>query len=128
MPAHDGGLRPAAHWSAEEQEKRALLEQGVAVAVNMRRHGNLIAWAKERGLFVRVDRATPWGNPFVLGRDGDRATVIARYRDHHLPRQPGLLARLGELRGKALGCWCAPQACHADVLIGMATEYAGNPP
>jgi hypothetical protein len=65
----------------------------------LRRHGILIAWAKERGLFVRVDCATPWGNPFVIGNDGDRATIIARYRDHHLPRNPGLLARLGELRG-----------------------------
>ncbi len=50
-----------------------LLEQGAAVAVNLRRHGNLITWARERGLFVRVDRATPWGNRFELGKDGDRA-------------------------------------------------------
>ena len=33
-------------WTVEEQEKRALLEPGIAVAVNMRRHGDLIAWAK----------------------------------------------------------------------------------
>jgi hypothetical protein len=38
-----------------------VLEQGVAVAVNLLRHHNLIAWAKERGLLVRIDRATPWG-------------------------------------------------------------------
>jgi hypothetical protein len=63
-----------------------------------------------------VDRATPLGNPFVIGRDGDRATVIASYRDY-LRRSPALLARLDDLRGKALGCWCAPDACHADVLI-----------
>jgi hypothetical protein len=44
------------------------------------------------------------GQPFVLGRDGDRATVIARYRDLYLPFKPSLLRRLGELRGKALGC------------------------
>ena len=29
---------------------------------------------------VRIDRATQWGNPFVIGRDGDRAEVIAKYR------------------------------------------------
>jgi len=52
----------------------------------------------------------------VIGRVGDRAAVIAAYRDRHLPSRPDLLARLGELRGKALGCWCAPLACHADVL------------
>jgi len=106
-----------ARWTVDELTRRALLEQGVAVAVNLHRHGNLIAWARERGLFVRVDRTTPWGNPFVIGRDGDRAAVIAKYRDHHLPSRLDLLARLGELRGRALGCWCAPLACHADVLV-----------
>jgi hypothetical protein len=45
-------------WTTDELARRALLEQGVAVPVNLRHHGNLIAWAKERGLFVRVDRAT----------------------------------------------------------------------
>ena len=29
---------------------------------------------------VRIDRATRWGNPFVIGRDGSRAEVIAKYR------------------------------------------------
>ncbi len=42
-----------------EEAQRALLEQGVAVAIHLRRHHNLIAWAKERGPFVRVDRAMP---------------------------------------------------------------------
>ncbi|HKX02122.1 MAG TPA: DUF4326 domain-containing protein [Methylomirabilota bacterium] len=63
-----------------------------------------------------MDRATRSGNPLVLGRDADRSIVIARYRDVHLPSRPDLLARLGELRGKALGCWCAPAPCHAEVL------------
>jgi Domain of unknown function (DUF4326) len=70
-------VTPLERWSADECEKPALLERGVAGAENMRHHRDLIAWAKERRLFVRVDRATPWGNPFVLGRDGDRAIVIA---------------------------------------------------
>jgi Domain of unknown function (DUF4326) len=69
-----------------------------------------------------VDGATPWGNPFVLGRDGDRASVIAKYCDDSLPGNPNLLARLGNLRGKALGCWCAPEPCHADVLAAAAAE------
>lgn len=123
-------MRSVGRWSAVERRKRALLEQGIAVAVNMRRHGDLIAWAKQRGLFVRVDRATPLGNPFVIGRDGDRATVIARYRDH-LRRRPALLARLEDLRGKALGCWCAPEACHADALIEELERrgpHAGSSP
>ena len=45
----------------------------------------------------------PWGNPFVIGRDGDRATVIAQY-ERWLHTQPQLLTRLPELKGKRLGC------------------------
>ena len=29
---------------------------------------------------VLIDRRTRWGNPFVIGRDGTREQVIARYR------------------------------------------------
>ena len=54
-------MTPNARWTAEELEKRTPLDPGIAVAVNMRRHASLIAWATERGLFVCVDRATPWG-------------------------------------------------------------------
>lgn len=71
---------------------------------------------------VLIDRTTPWGNPFVIGRDGDRGQVIARY-EQHLLASPGLLAALPQLRGKVLGCWCAPQPCHGDVLA----RYADGP-
>lgn len=68
---------------------------------------------------VYIGRPSPWGNPFVIGRDGDRAQVIARYR-RWISRQPALLARIPTLREKALGCWCAPQPCHGDVLAELA--------
>ena len=29
---------------------------------------------------VYIGRPSRWGNPFVIGRDGDRATVIAKCR------------------------------------------------
>ena len=68
----------------------------------------------------RVAGGGPWGNPFKLDRDGDRATVIARYRAWLLG-QPALVARArAELRGKVLGCWCAPLPCHGDVLAEIA--------
>jgi hypothetical protein len=60
-----------------------------------------------------------WANPFKVGRDGTRAEVIAKYRAMLLGR-PDLLARLPELRGKVLGCWCKPEACHGDVLAELA--------
>jgi len=29
---------------------------------------------------VYIGRPSKWGNPFVIGRDGSRADVIAKYR------------------------------------------------
>jgi hypothetical protein len=70
--------------------------------------------------------ASKWANPFKIGRDGDRATVLAKYRDYLLG-QPDLLADLHELRRKRLGCWCKPVdgfggrvLCHAQILAGLA--------
>lgn len=63
--------------------------------------------------------ASKWGNPYKLGKDGDRETMIARYRAY-IAEQPELLASLNELRGKTLVCWCKPLACHGDVLAELA--------
>ncbi len=69
--------------------------------------------------------ASPFANPFKIGRDGDRAAVVARYRAWLLAR-PDLLARLPELRGKVLACWCKQLTrdvpCHGDVLAELAEQ------
>jgi hypothetical protein len=62
----------------------------------------------------------PWGNPFTIaeyGRDG----CIDKYEEW-IMTQPQLLARLPELKGKVLGCWCAPRRCHGEVLIKLLEE------
>ncbi len=63
--------------------------------------------------------ASALANPFRVGRDGDRDETIAKYRGYLLGR-PDLLALLPELRGRRLGCWCAPLSCHADVIAEVA--------
>jgi Domain of unknown function (DUF4326) len=63
--------------------------------------------------------ASKWANPFKIVRDGTRDEVIEKYRDWLLG-QPDLMAALPELRGKDLACWCAPKACHGDVLLRLA--------
>lgn len=60
-----------------------------------------------------------FANPFHIGAHGTREQVVVAYR-RWLLEQPELLARVAELRGQRLGCWCAPQACHADVLAELA--------
>ncbi len=62
-----------------------------------------------------------WGNPFKVGIHGTRTEVIARY-ETYLLNYPTLMARLPELRGKVLACWCSPLSCHADVLLRLANQ------
>jgi DNA-binding CsgD family transcriptional regulator len=111
-----------ASWSDRERELLKRLRSGETVIVSMRdtAHPNLVRWAEDADLFVRIDRRSDWGNPFEMPGDGDRETVIRNYAEHYLPYKPSLLSRLDELRGKALGCWCAPEACHGDILIAFA--------
>lgn len=75
---------------------------------------------------VYIGRGSLWGNSFKIGVDGARSQVIASYRDwltgddylwREQDRRFEILANLHTLKGKVLGCWCKPLACHGDVLI-----------
>lgn len=71
---------------------------------------------------VYIGRPSKWGNPFAIGRGAStRAEAIAFYREW-IKAQPGLLADIHELKGKRLGCYCKPKACHGDVLAALANE------
>jgi hypothetical protein len=69
-----------------------------------------------------VGRPSALGNPFVIGRDGTREEVVAKYRDWLPARLDGDAAVREEFEAlkvaTALVCWCAPLACHADVIAG----------
>jgi hypothetical protein len=80
-----------------------------------------VVHCKKAPFDVYVGRPSKWGNPFIIGKDGNREEVIKKYRDW-LMKQPSLLNQLGELKGKVLACWCAPQTCHADVLVELANK------
>ena len=78
---------------------------------------------------VYVGRPTKWGNPFThMG--GTLAKFVVANRDEAvdqyeqwLLQQPELVAQAKkELVGKDLICWCAPQRCHADVLMKVANS------
>jgi hypothetical protein len=73
---------------------------------------------------VYIGRPSLYGNPFVIGKHGDRDQVIWRYKKEVIgemtPAQLDLLK--ANLRGKDLVCWCKPAACHGDVLLEIANE------
>lgn len=61
-----------------------------------------------------------FGNPFSAMRDGGRDRAIALYKEYFLNRlkiDPRFAARVEKLRGKRLGCFCKPKACHGDVIV-----------
>ena len=110
---------PPASWSDDELRLKEMLEAGRTTVVSMAKdgHPNLVAWAKDAALFTRIDRASEWGNPFEVGKDGNREAVVENYDLYYLPHKPSLLKKLPSLKGKALGCWCAPKSCHGNVLV-----------
>ena len=75
---------------------------------------------------VYIGRGSVWGNPYVIGKDGDRPQVISKYKELLWSRmQSGqvTVSDLLALDGKRLGCFCKPKACHGDV-IQAAVAYA----
>lgn len=106
--------------SDRDKQLIAMLKNGETVVVNQKTDLATIAYAESKGIYVRADRFSDWGNPFELGKDGDRDEVCNNYANHYLPFKPSLLKKVNELRGKALGCWCAPERCHCDTLKNIA--------
>ena len=83
-----------------------------------------------------VGRPSVLGHPYVVGRHGTKAHVVALYRlwlrqqwhrggavRQELERLAAKYRRDGQL---TLLCWCAPRPCHADVIreavLGMCAK------
>lgn len=69
---------------------------------------------------------SPWANPIKLHSDSVtvRAQLLDQYHTWLTTTDEGkkLLPHLPKLRGKTLVCWCAPKACHGDVLLELLGE------
>jgi hypothetical protein len=75
---------------------------------------------------VYIGRPSRWGNPFshktgtlAKFKVATREAAVSKFREW-IVQQPDLMAALPELKGKVLGCWCWPLACHGDVLVELA--------
>ena len=60
---------------------------------------------------VYIGRPSKWGNPFKLGRDGNREEVIKKFRNWLLTKPDLIEQAKKELKGKDLVCSCKPKAC-----------------
>ena len=119
--------KPEYEWTEDELKRKAIVESGGTVVASMHQDTDraLLMWARKTDRFVRIDRNTEWGNPFEMGKDGDRDTVCDSY-EIFFPRKFSLHNRLDELKGKVLGCWCYPARCHGMYLAAKVEEVDGS--
>jgi Domain of unknown function (DUF4326) len=97
-------------------------------------------WTDRAANTADVSRAGLFGNPYIVGPDGDPATVVTKYRTwatdpdaqpmKHTTGSgktrsinPPAAVGLHRIRGKDLACYCPlDQPCHADVLLELANR------
>jgi hypothetical protein len=66
-----------------------------------------------------------FGNPFPLIQGQPRGSTLVAYKayfDERINSDPEFKRRVLELKGKRLGCFCKPAACHGDVIA----DYLNN--
>lgn len=101
---------------------------------------NLQAYSRELNgrAAINVSRPSMWGNPFIVGQDGDRDYCVFLFRmllagriaisaKAPIAAQREFIEHAGKqwpmLRGKNLACWCTKYAkCHADILLELANR------
>ena len=104
----------------------------VKVAHIRPQHQNLKEWCEDpnnvyigrRGI-VFIDKVryptkdSIYANPYKVSKNLTREDVIRMYRDYIVKKISSGEIDIEALRGKNLGCWCKPEACHGDVLIEL---------
>ena len=83
---------------------------------------------KKEQFDVYIGRPSKWGNPYSH-QEGTlaefkvetREEAVQKFKEYLLNNKE-LMESLPELKGKILGCWCAPKSCHGDILLEMANK------
>lgn len=110
-------------WLTDEIQRKKSVMQGETVVANFQRDKHLIEWASKNGKLVAVDRSSKWGNPFVMGPDGNRDDVCDKFERHYAPHKLSFAKDIDLLKGKVLACHCYPERCHGNHLADMANNH-----
>jgi hypothetical protein len=89
---------------------------------------------KTAGGIQYIGRGSIWQNHWVVKGTKSKYPVIELETleevlvayENHIRRSPALIAQLHTLKGKRLGCWCAPKPCHGNVLARLVAEFCGE--
>lgn len=82
-----------------------------------------------RGKCPRTGEEGLFGNPFVIGKDGDREDCIRKYEEYiraEIARDNLVKLAVKCLFTLTLGCWCSPKPCHGDILLKIAEELVNE--
>ncbi len=103
----------------EDLELINRMKEGETVVLNMNTNFHAMKWAKDNNRFQQIDRWSDWGNPFLIGGDGNRDTVCESFKVYFNLKLE-LNQKVKQLKGKALGCHCYPLRCHGEHLKQLA--------
>ena len=95
--------------------------------VNLYTVGNVLNWVDDPNhLYIGRKKgelsASKWQNSYNITTSQNRTKAIQKF-ETKLHQSQHLVKSVNELKGKILGCWCAPLQCHGEVLHRLA----GNP-
>lgn len=79
---------------------------------------------------IYIGRPSILGNPYShrtskhpVRHLATREDAIAAFREYAVKRMvedQEFAAAIRSCRGKVLGCWCAPQPCHGEIILELA--------
>ena len=87
---------------------------------------------KDGEVLIKVDRSTPVGNPFYMRNERMRDEVCDKYEAYFYKKvkEAGAfrdyvahIYRTALKNDVALGCWCAPKRCHANVIAAFINKF-----
>ena len=95
--------------------------------INLHSIDDIDSWLKEpNNLYIGRStnklKGSKWRNRYKLSIFKSRIKVVTLF-ERYVRHNKNLIQDLGELKGKTLGCWCAPLLCHGQILLQLAEIY-----
>lgn len=74
-------------------------------------------------------KASPFANPFKVGKDGTIDEVLSKYRSYIMDKIKRGEVSLKDIERKTMGCWCkikGDEPCHGDILLSLLSPMANK--
>ena len=103
--------------------KKELQKHGYRDLLHWQENTDHIYIGRNMSFYVPGAVKSKWSNSYSVKKYG-RDECLQKYEEYL--RNSDLMNQLRELEGKVLGCWCAPESCHGDILVKVLKEMINN--